>query len=53
MTGEGDLDARHSISADDGRRVFSWLENQPRRPRYELIAGEPVEMSPERVRHAR
>jgi Uma2 family endonuclease len=31
---------------------LAWLETRPRKPRYELIAGEPVEMSAERVRHA-
>jgi len=31
---------------------LAWLEDRPRKPRYELIAGEPVEMSPERVRHS-
>ena len=30
-----------------------WAEEQPRRPRYELIDGEPVEVSPECVRHAK
>ncbi|MEZ5935918.1 MAG: Uma2 family endonuclease [Alphaproteobacteria bacterium] len=34
-------------------QFFAWLEDKPDRPRYELIAGEPVEMSPERVRHAK
>ena len=32
---------------------FAWLEDQPGRPRYELIDGEPIEVSPERVRHAK
>jgi Uma2 family endonuclease len=36
------------------REVFRrWLEEQPDRPRYELVTGEPVAMSPERVGHAR
>jgi Uma2 family endonuclease len=29
-----------------------WIEEQPERPRYELVAGEPVAMAPERVGHA-
>ena len=32
---------------------FAWLETQPERPRYELIGGEPVEVSPERILHAK
>lgn len=31
---------------------LKWYETQPERPRYELINGTPVAMSPERVRHA-
>jgi len=31
---------------------LAWYESQPERPRYELIDGTPVAMSPERVRHA-
>ena len=30
-----------------------WLEDQPERPRYELIDGVPVAMAPERAAHAR
>jgi Uma2 family endonuclease len=31
----------------------AWLEEQPDRARYELVAGEPVAMAPERISHAR
>lgn len=33
--------------------VLVWLEDQPERPRYELIDGVPVAMAPERLSHAR
>lgn len=32
---------------------LAWLEDQPERPRYELISGAPVEMPAERVRDAK
>ncbi len=31
---------------------LAWAEAQPERPRYELVAGAPVAMAPERARHA-
>jgi Uma2 family endonuclease len=38
------------MSADD---FLAWAIEQPRRPRYELVAGELVMMAPERAAHAR
>jgi Uma2 family endonuclease len=32
---------------------LAWLDEQPEGTRYELVAGEPVAMAPERVAHAR
>lgn len=43
-----DLEMRMTVE-----EFLSWLETQPERPRYELIAGEPIEMPAERVRHAK
>ena len=37
------------MTVDD---FLAWLENKPTRPRYELIAGTPIEMPAERVRHS-
>ncbi|MEZ5935712.1 MAG: hypothetical protein R3F54_28140 [Alphaproteobacteria bacterium] len=43
-----DLESRMTVED-----FLAWLETRPRKPRYELIDREPVEMSPERVLHAR
>ena len=34
-------------------QFLAWLEDGPERARYELVAGEPVEMTPEPAAHAR